>query len=84
MVNDIPGYINIPGQENGNWLTWIDAANTQIYAINVTNSKSTNTALHVDDQKYLNKALDIIREYDSIYSILGESFLVKVSKRNQF
>ena len=73
-------YINIPGQENGNRLAWLDASNTQIYAV----TASSDTVSAQDVKINLNAGLQQIQAQPEVYKVLGDNFLVPILKKNKF
>jgi hypothetical protein len=75
-------YINIPGQENANRLTWNDASDTQLYAIGFPSKKTVNKETLKAIRKKFNAALEVIRKEPKIYKILGKHFFVKILKKN--
>lgn len=61
-------YMNIPGQENGNRLAWLDSANTYIYAISASDNQVGTNA-----KNYLAEALNIIKETQpAVYQVFGK------------
>lgn len=72
-------YVNIPGQENGSRLAWLDASNTYIYAVGASNGP-----IDADGKNRLVEALDTIRqEQPMVYRQLGSNFLVPILKKNK-
>ena len=70
-------YINIPGQENGNRLTWIDASDTQIYAVSGSGNKKLKRESPEAIKKNLNEALDVIRKKNPVvFNVLGKRFFL--------
>lgn len=62
-------YINIPGQENGNKLAWIDASNTYVYAISGGTKKELLNALNI-----------IKKENKTFYDVVGKTFFMPILK----
>ena len=73
-------YIYIPEQENGNRFAWLDASATQIYAISVSNGKTSREEM----KKQLHAKLNAIRTMPDVYGILGEHFFAEILKKNNF
>ena len=71
-------YINIPGQENGNRLRWIDTSNTQIYAITPRLDKASLQ----DTKENLARALQLIQSKPEVYRVLGINFFIPALKKN--
>jgi len=71
-------YINIPGQENGNRLRWIDTSNTQIYAITPRLDKASLQ----DTKENLARALQLIQSKPEVYKVLGINFFIPALKKN--
>ena len=71
-------YINLPGQENGNRLAWLDASSTYIYALSSSSNRvDTNTT------NPLIEALDIIQKTQpAVYDVLGNNFFIDILKKN--
>jgi hypothetical protein len=71
-------YTNIPGQENGDKLAWLDASNTQLYSIS-----ASKTAPQKIIKENLQKGLSIIKHHPAIYNVLGNNFLLPILKKNK-
>lgn len=66
-------YINIPGQENGNRLAWLDASNTYIYATSVSDDTDEH---HV--RQHLAEAIHVIKEQQpQLYNIIHTIMKIK-------
>jgi len=70
-------YITIPGQENGNRLSWLDASNTTIYAISETNAKSLS-----DSKQALNAAIKDIGNTPELKETLVKNFFIPILEEN--
>lgn len=76
-------YIYTPEKENANRLTWLDASDTQIYAINITKKgnlpKNEYQIIHA-----LKKGLSIIKKHPAIYKILGKNYFNTILNQKYF